>query len=99
MDLVKKSGQQHSQMGNFSREMETMKKNQIDTLEYINAYICVYDGQFLAQIYQQTRHSRAKNQWIWKEVNRNYPNFITKEKKREWGNKEQTIQEMWDNIK
>lgn len=29
-----------------------MKKDQIDTLEYINAYIYVYDGQFLAQVYQ-----------------------------------------------
>lgn len=61
-DLMEKSGQQHSHIGNFSREMETMKKDQIDTLEYINAYIYVYDGQFLAQVYQQTGHSRAKNE-------------------------------------
>lgn len=38
-NLVKKVDNMHAQIGNFNSETETVKKNQIDNLEYINIYI------------------------------------------------------------
>ena len=48
---------------------------------------------------QLTWHNLGKNQWTWREVNRNYRNYNTKRQEEWLKKKEQNTQELWDNIK
>lgn len=44
--------------------------------------------------------AKKRNQWAWKYVNRNFPNWRAKRKKEKKQTKlEQNIQEWWDNYK
>ena len=80
-------------MGNTSKEMETLAKYQKKMLKIKNTTETKnIFGDLTSRLV-----TAKKNQWAWRQVNKNFPNWHTKRKKNK--NNKWTIQELWGNFK
>ena len=80
----------------FSREIEGVPKNQVETFELIDT-ITELECPLETSKTEWRWEKKKGGQWAWRSINKNYPIWKT-QKKKKFDKKWTDLKDLWDNI-